>query len=82
MIISDYGNLNPLTKGMHNAYLLKTYFLKALLLFILAPAVYARTWEPPETGKDHRTGFMDPLQYLGETLYLIKPVLHLAVRFS
>jgi len=43
-----------------------------------APAVYARTWEPPETGKDHRTGFMDPLQYLGETLYLIKPVLHLA----
>ncbi len=67
---------------MHNAYLLKTYFLKALLLFILAPAVYARTWEPPETGKDHRTGFMDPLQYLGETLYLIKPVLHLAVRFS
>jgi peroxin-16 len=41
-----------------------------------APAVYNRTWEPPGAVKTRP--LLEPGQYLGEVMYLLKPVIHLA----
>jgi len=41
-----------------------------------SPPLYHRIWQPPEPFKLRAS--LDPYQYLGETLYLLKPVIHLA----